>query len=271
MFAKIYRWALILITVLVTIYLALKGYSFYQTSLEERFYHPDYHQLKASGPFGHGLGIYGTILISIGVFGYIYAKKSLRFEKYIRLKYLLEFHIFLCTLGPIMILFHTTFKFGGIVSVGFWSMVLVVLSGIVGRYIYIQIPRKLNGKELDAGELATELTNLWKPIIEIESTNLQLKELYLEYDRAPLPLKAKVVSKLLPLLKNESIISQHQYKILQKNLRQLQLMSYRVSRLERMRNLFKYWHVIHKPFAIIMLVIVVVHISVAILMGYTYF
>lgn len=267
--ALIYRWTLILTTISFTVYFILLGYSFYQTPLDQRFYHPDYQNLRASGPFGHGLGIYGTLIIAIGVFGYIYAKKTLRFEKYVRLKYLLEFHIFLCTLGPIMILFHTTFKFGGIVSIGFWSMVLVVLSGVIGRYIYIQIPRKLNGKELDAEELANELGLLWKPLIAMDS--FKMRELYLEFEKAPLKHKAKVVSKLMLVLKKEPLITAKQLKELQKNLRQLQIMSYRVARLERMRKLFKYWHVVHKPFAIIMLVIVIVHVSVAALMGYTYF
>lgn len=69
-----------------------------------------------------------------------------------RLKYWLEFHIFLCTLGPIMILFHTAFKFGGIVSISFWTMVLVVIIWVIGRFIYIQILRTIEGRELTLEE-----------------------------------------------------------------------------------------------------------------------
>ncbi|MEZ4987706.1 MAG: hypothetical protein R2795_22200 [Saprospiraceae bacterium] len=65
----------------------------------------------------------------------------------------MEFHIFLCTLGPVMILFHTAFKFGGIVSISFWSMVIVVASGVIGRFIYVQIPRTIEGRELSLAEL----------------------------------------------------------------------------------------------------------------------
>ena len=110
------------------------------TPLEERFYHPDHENFKPSGLFGHGLGIVGTLLILIGVFIYIARKRYQFLSRYGRVKYWLEFHIFLCTLGPIMVLFHTAFKFGGIVSISFWSMVAVVISGVIGRYIYIQIP-----------------------------------------------------------------------------------------------------------------------------------
>ena len=53
----------------------------------------------------------------------------------------LQFHIFLCTLGPLLVLLHTTFRFGGIVSIAFWSMVLVVASGVFGRYVFARIPK----------------------------------------------------------------------------------------------------------------------------------
>ena len=75
-------------------------------------------------------------------------------------KHWLEFHIFLCTLGPILILFHTAFKFGGLVAISFWSMVAVFLSGIAGRFIYLQIPRSIEGRELDLNEVRAMKTNL---------------------------------------------------------------------------------------------------------------
>ena len=48
---------------------------------------------------------------------------------------------------------YTAFKFGGIISIGFWSMTAVVISGIVGRFIYLQIPRSIQGKELSIDDL----------------------------------------------------------------------------------------------------------------------
>ena len=35
-----------------------------------------------------------------------------------------------------------------------------------------------------------------------------------------------------------------------------------------MQKLFKYWHVIHMPFAIIMLIVVVIHVAVTLAFGY---
>jgi hypothetical protein len=36
----------------------------------------------------------------------------------------------------------------------------------------------------------------------------------------------------------------------------------------RIRELFHYWHVIHKPFAFLMLIIMVVHVGVTVALGY---
>ena len=44
----------------------------------------------------------------------------------------------------------------------------------------------------------------------------------------------------------------------------------RIERLQTMHQLFKYWHVAHLPFAVIMLVIVVVHVAITLAFGYTW-
>jgi hypothetical protein len=104
---RFYISMLVSIGVLVTLFLSYVGFSYYSTSLEERFYHPDHVWFKPSGVFGHGLGIVGTLLILIGVFSYIARKRYKFLARFGRLKYWLEFHIFLCSVGPVMVLFHT--------------------------------------------------------------------------------------------------------------------------------------------------------------------
>jgi hypothetical protein len=45
-------------------------------------------------------------------------------------------------------------------------------------------------------------------------------------------------------------------------------LNYRIERLERMQHLFKYWHVAHLPFALVMLIIMFIHVGVTLLFGY---
>src|SRR3989339_1699273 len=146
---RIYVWSFIIVGLTVTILLLVDGFSYYSTSIESRFFHPNHNSLKPSGLIGHGLGITGTLMMILGVASYMIRKRKPRLVGYGYLKHWLEFHIFLCSVGPVLILYHTAFKFGGIVSVSFWSMAAVVLSGIIGRFIYLQIPRSIQGKEFD--------------------------------------------------------------------------------------------------------------------------
>ena len=45
-------------------------------------------------------------------------------------------------------------------------------------------------------------------------------------------------------------------------------MNARIGRLQTMQKLFKYWHVAHLPFALIMLVIMVIHVAITLAFGY---
>jgi hypothetical protein len=53
-----------------------------------------------------------------------------------------------------------------------------------------------------------------------------------------------------------------------KSLLRKELLERRINQWSTIHQLFHYWHVIHKPFAIIMYVIMLIHIMVAIYVGY---
>lgn len=252
----------------VTFYLAYTGYSYYMTPIEERFYHPQHDWFKPSGLQGQGLGIIGTLLILFGVSIYIARKRYNFLGRFIRLKYLLEFHIFLCTVGPIMILFHTAFKFGGIVSIAFWSMTAVVLSGVLGRFIYNQIPRTIEGRELTLNELKdmkTDLAVLLHQKYDLETNTLDIvSSLMSAENTADTSTKLSYLKKVLG---RKDLPKEDRKEILGMARQEFKL-SKRISRLQRMQNLFRYWHVVHMPFAIIMLIIVIIHVAVTLALGY---
>jgi len=259
---------MVVITLVTTFYLFYTGYSYYNSPLEERFYHPRHSWFKPSGVFGQGLGILGTFMIAFGVGIYIARKRYNFLSKYIRLKYLLEFHIFLCTLGPILILFHTAFKFGGIVSIAFWSMVAVVVSGVIGRFIYIQIPRTIEGRALSLNEvkhmktdLAIALTDRYK----LDTTIIEKIISYTNEDNASG--NYKTTRNLKNELKTNNLPRKERVSILKMVKNEMSL-SRKIGRLETMQRLFKYWHVAHMPFALIMLIIVIIHVGFTLALGY---
>jgi hypothetical protein len=279
---RLYIGTLTSIVVLTTLLLLYKGVPYYNTSLEERFYHPDHDLFKPSGVFGHGLGIVGTLLILIGVFGYIAKKKYKALHRFGRLKYWLEFHIFLCTLGPVMILFHTAFKFGGIVSISFWSMVLVVASGVVGRFIYIQIPRTIEGRELSLSEVKSMKGNLDDILRNSYQLDASSEQSILA--AASMPSQAsgggffsKMIHKFLEDKKKiqrvKSVLRQNNFSgpdikhVVQLVNNEISLNN-RIDRLLLMQKLFRYWHIVHLPFALIMLIIMIIHVAVTVTFGF---
>jgi hypothetical protein len=277
---KIYISTLVTIVLVVTILLFYHGVSYYSTSLEERFYHPKHDYFKPSGIYGHGLGIVGTLLIIIGVSIYILKKRYGWWPKFGRLKYWLEFHIFLCTLGPIMILFHTAFKFGGIVSVSFWSMVAVVASGVIGRFIYIQIPRTIEGRELSLNEVKGMKDNIEATIQEnynLDDNTLQTLKSASQKSEASGSLLVRIwkkywqdrqsLNKIHKTLKNSGL-SPKEITEVNKLFKNEISLNNKINRLQTMQNLFKYWHVAHLPFAVIMLIIMVIHVGVTLAFGY---
>jgi len=259
---------MVIIILITTIYLISTGYSYYNTSLEERFYNEHHNWFKPSGDYGHGLGIIGTFMILFGVSIYIARKRYNFLSKYIRLKYLLEFHIFLCTLGPILVLFHTAFKFGGIVSIAFWSMVAVVLSGVIGRFIYIQIPRTIEGRALSLIEVKNMKSDLTIVLMEKFKLENDLIKMIVSFTNEETDVSnIKTIRNLRKELRNNGLPKNERISIL-KMVKNEKSLSGKIARLQTMQKYFKYWHVAHLPFALIMLVIVIIHVIVTLAFGY---
>jgi hypothetical protein len=161
-------------------------------------------------------------------------------------------------------------------------MVAVVISGIIGRFIYIQIPRTLEGRELNL----QELQNLKSDIPQFASQNFGLKEK--ESDQLSLIINKKLIaagknpvirffkhyifgirqlSKTRSFLSSTSIDRKRKKDLIRIVKKELNL-NRKIEWLTSMQSLFKYWHVAHLPFALIMLVIMVIHVGVTLLFGY---
>ncbi len=281
-FHRMYLAILAAIVFIAVITLIYNGISYYTLGLAERVYHTDHSDLKPSGFIGHGLGIAGTLLIIFGVSSYM-ARKRYRFLSRIGiLKHWLEFHIFLCTLGPLLVLFHTAYKFGGLVAVSFWSMVAVFLSGIIGRFIYLQIPHTIEGRELslnEVREMKTDVALVLKNSYNLDEVTYSflvdsIKKKVGIYQKNALVRSVnnyfrdrKTIRTVKSLLRKNKLPRSEKMMILGLITDDIKL-NQKIERLDTMQSLFKYWHVVHLPFALIMLVIMVIHVAVTIVFGY---
>jgi len=131
---------------------------------------------EASGLFGHGLGIFGFILMLMTEILYSWRKRS-HSARWGRMSNWLRFHIFTGLVGPYMVLLHSSWKFNGVAGIVMLLTVIIVLSGIVGRYIYTIIPRTADGTEIESSELTRQ-------IAELEVTLQEWRKSYPEITRA---------------------------------------------------------------------------------------
>lgn len=249
--------------------LAWEGSSYYGTPLIERPRHEDYWTLKPGGSRGHMLGIAGSSLM-VAMLVYSVRKRVKVLRGAGKLRDWLDFHIFCGVIGPLLVVLHSSFKVHGLVALSFWSMVVVALSGVLGRYLYLQIPRTRAGDQLslkEVEELNAELSLRLKeelgeePLKELEALAADLSPSLFRMPLDGLRLRWRL----------RSFRKRHRGSTeLTRTIRQKALLQRRLVLWSRLQELFHHWHVFHKPFAVVMYVFMIVHIAVAVLTGYAW-
>jgi hypothetical protein len=102
--------------------------------------------------FGHGIGIVGFVLMLMTETLYSLRKLSSR-ARWGSMAAWLRIHMVTGIVGSYMVLLHPAMRFRGLAGVVALFTVIVVASGLVGRYLYTSVPRALDGSELEAAEL----------------------------------------------------------------------------------------------------------------------
>lgn len=160
-------------------------------------------------------------------------------------------------------------------------MIAVVISGVIGRYIYVRIPRTIEGRELGMSEISMMKKQLLENIKESREGDEIIKILNQSYsdqlDSGNKSFLLKLIAqerqdrKMMKKIKSE--LRKRQFtgtalnQILDLCKKEIAL-NRRKEILTSLQDIFKNWHVIHLPFAFIMISIAIVHISVAVLFGY---
>jgi hypothetical protein len=240
---------------------------------------------RSSRAWGHGLGIGGGLVV-LATLLYPLRKTWKKLRQKGRMAAWLRYHIWCGLAGPIFVTLHGTFKFGGLVAISYWSMVAVMVSGFIGRYIYAQIPRSIQGQELGERELAERDAAL---VAELRTDLAQDPNLLVDVEglcRIPEGTEAKGWRLLLfsirddlsrgqrtRALKGKLQATHHYTASLVRDIvaiaRRRSLLRRRIAVLHVSRDLFRHWHAIHRPFAFVMFGIAVVHVVVALLLGYS--
>ncbi len=283
---KLFLKALYVVSFLAYGYLVYYGLDYYRTAYRERPRHEQYRTLRPAGDVGHGYGIIGSAMMLFMLL-YSVRKRTRLLGRWGSLNRWLDIHIYFGIMGPLLVILHSAFKVNGLIAVSFWSMIAVALSGVLGRYLYLQIPRNRLGDVLSLKEARA---------LDKKLTSLLMEELHLHEDQL-LALQERIIPPIDP---ESSLINLLFHMIMQDLLRpfhlrrlkrvyhrelgldgellklvvaqtyQKSVLERRIAALNRVQQLFHYWHVFHKPFAIIMYLIMLVHVGISIWLGYTW-
>jgi hypothetical protein len=284
----------ILAAVVLVAGIAIYGGSYYLLPLDQRPYSDKHELLRPSGSIGIKLGILGTVLFFI-IFLYALRKVIPWLGRFGTARHWMDFHVIAGVTAPILIAFHASFKFQGIAGIAFWIMLAVAISGIVGRYLYSQIPRSLKDAELSLAELQAS---------ELEYAKALLRQSIFSADQlmrvfhAPNPEQIKrmgvlhavgsmimadirVLFGVASLRRAQSsfgavlrsaggLLSSGNEEIEQvvRMVRQKASLGKRVLFLDKTQRVFHLWHVIHRPFSYTFAILAIIHILVVTGLGF---
>ena len=270
------------------------GFDYYKLSAMDRPFSPKHHLLRPSGPIGLYLGFMGVALF-VGIFLYPIRKHWAWLGQKGKTRHWLDIHVLMGLTAPFIIAFHSTLKFRGIAGMAFWIMFAVSASGVVGRYLYAQIPRKVSTAELSMKEL--------QDLQESLSQELTAQRLLPEADlrallrmpdknrvgRLPIVL-ALVYMMILDVVRYFRVARLRRHALtfgqsvgslagfLPTNHRELERAIHaaaeeaallkRVLFLSRSQKVFHLWHVVHKPFSYAFAVLALLHITLQFVLGY---
>lgn len=274
--------------------LALYGLNYYTLTAAERPFSAKHMLLKPSGRIGIRLGFLGFGMFLI-IFLYPLRKRWTWLARQGSSKHWLDFHVRLGLFAPFVIAFHSSFKFHGFAGVAFWIMLAVSLSGVIGRYLYAQIPRNLNAAEISRRELQELQSQLSQRLIEqkllsarslrsllqlpgsenVQGLSMLTALFYMMALDCMRPVRvARVRREALSWGERASTLGgllPTRHAALEKAIstaRDEAALSKRILFLSRSQQVFHLWHVVHKPFSYSFALLALIHITVVMMMGY---
>ncbi len=275
-------FVLVGITALVTAW----GLPYYIAPAAMRLRHPLHGLLKSSGPVGLAFGVLALVLF---VFMWLYPlRKTAKWLSWTgALGGWMNVHIVMGLALPGIAAVHAGWHFDGLIGMGMLAMVIVSLSGIVGRYLYTHIPRSRSGLELSLEEAGSQrralLTNL------AVATGFTPQEIERDLALDPRPYEGLGIVKTFLRLASDDWTRWRTLRRLSKQwargsaghealhgdeldnalklARTEMALAQQLRALEATRRVFAWWQVAHRPFALTALFAVIIHVAVAVWVG----
>ncbi|MEX8520336.1 MAG: hypothetical protein AB3X44_17660 [Leptothrix sp. (in: b-proteobacteria)] len=236
---------------------------------------------------GYWLGVVGGVMM-LALLLYPLRKYISAFRGWGKMKSWLWVHMVLGIGGPLLILLHCTFRVGSLnAAMALYSMIIVALSGIVGRFLYVRVHRGLETEKAVLRELrqgaglgGKELSRLWfAPAVESQLGSFEAKQLAARpgllgwcHQALVLPVlkwhtQRACLKTLRPCLQEIARGQHWSGEDLQRRSQvSAELVDHylaavvRVAQFSAWQRLFKLWHVAHVPFVFLLVITGIVHV-----------
>ena len=231
---------------------------------------------KGGHPFGHWLGIIGTLLMVMTETAYSLRKRTSWLNWAGPVRYWLSLHIVTGIVGPFMVLMHTGLQFRGLAGVSFFLTLLVVGSGFVGRYLYTALPRTISGVTTSRQALEREITAVSQRLAQFEVEKPErVQQFVAELSQRPVgrnPLLTvlgrsfyqwRFQRRLKRELKKMDQLAAEQKQQLSQMLTRRRDLQRQTEMLEAARRVMRIWHILHIPFGLTLFFSVALHIVAA--------
>lgn len=281
------RWTAVPVTLLLSVLtmINLAGMSYYVAPSTVRPRHPWHSFLRPSGAVGQTAGILAFVIFA---FLWLYPLR----KKWRALAFTgpigrwLDVHVTTALGLPMLLTIHAAWRADGVIGLGFVAMLVVCASGVIGRYLYVRIPRARSGVELSREEVARQresllgelAASLGEPIDAVRAAILPperpavtsvlgvLERLLLDDVR-----RIQRVRRLAATWRAKPGMSRRSIARIVKLASQEMALVDQSRMLESTQRVFRYWHIAHMPFALTALVAVTIHVVVVVALGTTWF
>jgi hypothetical protein len=281
-------WLILFVAALCV--LCLVGAPYYAGTMGERVRSPLHPWFKPAGYVGQSAGL---LALAIFLFLWLYPlRKKFRWLAFTgTIAKWLHVHVLAALALPLLVAVHAAWRFRGLIGLGFWSMMVVWASGIVGRYIYVRIPRGRAGVELTLDEIVAQRRALLEDIARQSGLDASLVESTLAAGRTAAGVKRGVVGTLTSMVTDDLArrraarelrrlwrLRGHTRRkqdrrmigdVLKLARREIAL-AQQARMLDATHAVFRYWHVLHRPVAVAALVAVLIHVAVVVALGATW-
>jgi len=261
--------SLALIVVATTIILAARGWSFYWMSVQDRVEHPDFRTLRPSGLLGNGYGWVAALLIVLNL-AYL-VRRRLGGTRWGSMAVWLDIHVFTGLMIASLVSFHSAFQLRTpIATTSTISLAMVVLTGVLGRLMYFLAPANTQERlkmAIDTFEF------------EFPGMREDLEAAMAKRPGPAVPANANLFTALASIPKWRAAAKSRKVALammmphkMTKPLKRAERLLYRTSaadaRAQGISALLRTWRGIHRFFALLMIIAVLLHALVAWHYGY---